>query len=345
MDRRHFLGMIPPGIAWAMSSSVEPLLAASRKTASAALLVPLTGPSAALGLSMQRAASLVQPLDARAPGLAVFDTGGTPQGAAAAAALALKRGATFLLGPLYAGEVRAVVTAVGATVPVLSFSNDDSLRNDGAFLLGITAAQAVSAILSYARARGIRRVAVLDGPSPWTMQAGAAAQRLQSETGLVARPVASAGSVVLRAAFGGELPDALLVAEGGAVFTSAASQIRDSGVQLLGTLQADEPGNALAPGVRGAWIAAPNPVAFGNFAQDFEQRNGSAPGAIAALAYDGATIVKALQSSGQPSRAGLLRTAGFPSVTGALHFHEDGSASRQLSILIAGADGFDLAPA
>ena len=45
----------------------------------------------------------------------------------------------------------------------MTFSNDAGLRESGAFLLGITAEQAVAPLLHYARARGVRSVGVVDG--------------------------------------------------------------------------------------------------------------------------------------------------------------------------------------
>lgn len=345
MDRRRLLRLLPAGLAWSISASWAPLVAARPRRQSAALLVPLTGSSASLGRSMQRAAAMAQPTDARDAALMVLDTGGTASGAAAVAADALRRGAAFILGPLFAGEVRSVTAAVAGRVPVLAFSNDETLGDGGAFLLGITATQAVAGVLGYARRRGVRSVAMLGGASPWAAQAAAAALRQQGEIGLVVRTVATADAAALRRTNGGELPDALLVAEGGAAFAAAARAIAGSGVQLLGTLEAIEPGQPIGPDIQGAWIAAPDPAAVGDFAQDFEQRNGGAPGLIAALAYDGAGIVRSLLAAARLDRAGLLQTASFPGVAGAVHFREDGSATRQLAILVADASGFSPVPA
>lgn len=343
MDRRSLLRLGSAGLVWTTFASLSPLRAAKTKIPPAALLVPLTGASASLGLSMRRAAALAQPADDAA--MMVLDTGGTPQGAQAAAGLALKRGAAFILGPLFAAETRAVAAIVAGRVPMLSFSNDEGLRESGIFLLGITAAQATVAILAYARRRGVRTVAMPVGTTPWSAQAAAASLQAQSETGLIARPVTGTDPATLRRQFGGELPDALFVADGGTSFAAAARAIQGSGVQLLGTLEALDPSGPIAPDVVGAWIAAPDPAAFGGFAQDYQDRNGGAPGALAALAFDGAAIVRSLRAAGRLDQAGLLQTASFPGVTGALHFRADGTAARRLAILVADANGFDAAPA
>lgn len=347
MDRRRFLGLLPAMLAVSAPSYLSPLHAARPRPpgSKAALLLPLTGPSASLGVSMQRAAALVQPVVGRDAGLMLVDTGGTADGAAVAATLALKRGAMMILGPLLSAEVRPVVAAVAGRIPVLTFSNDEALRDSGAFLLGITATQVTSAVLRYAHRRGVRTAAMLVGATPWSIQVAAAAARLQGEVGIAITPVQSADPAVLQGAAGADLPDALLVADGGDGFATAARLTKGSGMQLLGTVQALDAGPSMPLGAEGAWIAAPDPSAFDEFAQTYEQRNGGAPGTIAALGYDGATIVRSLQAGGRLDREGLIQTASFPGVTGAVHFREDGTATRQLAILVADATGYAPVPA
>ncbi|WCT72872.1 hypothetical protein PQ455_14690 [Sphingomonas naphthae] len=315
-------------------------MAAGPKVKPAALLIPLSGPSAALGLSMQRAAALVQATGGKAPAaITMYDTGGSAQGAAAAAVLAVKRGAPLILGPIFSAEVRAVAGA--ARVPILAFSNDESLRDSGAFLMGITASQCIAAIFGYARRRGVRQVAMVAGEGVWATQADAAARSIAPDLGLELLPVANADLATLRAAGSGELPQALFVADGGDRFLAAARSVAGSGVQLLGTVQAlDAAAQRVADG---AWIAAPDPAAFAGFARDYEQRNGSKPGAIAAIAYDAVQIAQAFATTPRLDRAMLTQPAGFPGIAGAVRFRADGSATRELAILVAAADGFAVA--
>ncbi len=292
---------------------------------------------------MQRAAAMVQaPRDPAAaaaaaaavdPPLLVLDTGGTPAGAAAAAIEAMKRKAAIVLGPLAGFEVRPVVAAVAGRVPVLAFTNDEGLRDSGAFLLGITPTQSIGAILGYARSRGIRRIAIREGTSPWGVAGAAVARDTAADLGLVVVPAAASGAPEA---------DALLVIEGGAAFTAAAQAVAGTGVQVLGTVQALD---ADPQGVTGAWIAAPDPRATADFTRDFEARNGRAPGMVAALAYDAAAIARTLRQRDALSRAGLLQPQGFSGVTGSLRFREDGSAARSLTMLVAGADGWAPTPA
>jgi ABC-type branched-subunit amino acid transport system substrate-binding protein len=315
------------------------LLAARKETRPVALLVPLTGSHAALGLSMQQAAMLPQSgTPAGKPMLRVFDTAGTPAGAAAAARLALKAKAGMLLGPLTAAEVPAVVQAAGGKVPVLSFSNDLALRNSGAFLFGITASQSTQAILRYARTRGVRTVLVIGDGGAWSTASTDVARAMEAELGMTVRTVTVAPGTPLPAV--GDAPDAVLVPGGGAALLAAARALRDAGVQLLATFQGvDYRPEALAA-LEGAWIASPDPEAFEGFAGAYSARNGGRPGTIAALAYDAAGIANQLRAADQFNREGLLGERGFECATGAVRFRTDGSCARSFAILLAGRDGY-----
>jgi outer membrane PBP1 activator LpoA protein len=100
-----------------------------------ALLVPLTGPNAALGESIANAAAMaITDLGKPQVQLISFDTAG---GAGEAAAKALAAGAGLILGPLLSSEVPAVQAAVaGRPVPILSFSNDAAAAGSDVFVLG-----------------------------------------------------------------------------------------------------------------------------------------------------------------------------------------------------------------
>ena len=296
------------------------------------MLLPLSGEGADLGRSMAHAGGLAQPADAGKNRLLAFDTQGTAAGAAAAARTALKAGAPLLLGPLYAREL-AAVTEIAGDVPVLSFSNDAAAARGRAYLFGITAAQAVEAVLSYARTRGVRRVAVIADPSGWGTQAAAAARQIAGDLEIDLIPATPAN-------WRSEpLPDAVLVSGGGPLLGAAAREFSAAGVQLLATLQAaDSPSRSLAA-LDGAWLAAPDPERFADFARSFETKYGNMPGVIAGLAYDAVDIARMLHRAGHVDRDGLLASSGFNGVTGNVRFNRDGSAARELAVMVVEGGG------
>lgn len=341
MNRRQALMLLNSLVSLASLASLSPLVAAAPRRKGPqglALLVPLSGPSGALGRSITRAATLLRAKDEG--DLPVFDTAGA-DGAAGAAMRALKQGARLILGPVFTQEVRPVMAAVGSRALVISFSNDSELRDSGAFLLGVSPSQATSAILGYAADRGIRTVALASGESAWSRAVAAEASRLQSILGLSVQPFAPGEDLagldeLLRQA---TPPHAVLIPDGGPGALALARRLQGSNIQGLATLQAlDNRPDALAAH-SGIWLSAPDPDAFDRFARAFAE-HGDSPGLIAALAHDGAQIARQLAAGGAFDSSALLAVPRFAGATGALRFRSDGSCVREMAILVAGPGGY-----
>jgi ABC-type branched-subunit amino acid transport system substrate-binding protein len=134
----------------------------------AGLLLPLTGPQAAVGRAMLDAATLAV-FQHNAPlVLLPKDTGGTPAGAAAAAQAVLAEGASIILGPLFAPETEAVgPVARAAGVNVLAFTTDASAARDNVFVLGQLPGPAVRRVVAAARAAGAERFAAIVPDTPY----------------------------------------------------------------------------------------------------------------------------------------------------------------------------------
>jgi ABC-type branched-subunit amino acid transport system substrate-binding protein len=129
------------------------------------LLLPLSGPHGAvqLGRAMLNAAMLAL-FDIGGERLLLMprDTGGTPEGARAAAAQLVGEGAEIILGPLFNTSVAAAATVTRARgLPVIAFSSDRKVAGNGVYLLSFTPSQEVDAVIGFAVARGLRRFAVL----------------------------------------------------------------------------------------------------------------------------------------------------------------------------------------
>jgi ABC-type branched-subunit amino acid transport system substrate-binding protein len=302
----------------------------------AAMLLPMTGEAAALGQNMARAAGLVVP---EGSGQAlVFDTTDTADGARSAADRALAGGARMLLGPLRADQTPAVL-AVAGDVPVVTFSNDDRLTAEGAFVMGITPAQSVAAAFSYARSQGVRRVAVVAAPGPLGEATATAARQLAGAGGLALTavltrdPSAPDLAAALSAASGGTLPDAVFLPDGGGNLTAFADVLSGAGLQLMGGVQWGVTDVAGIPSLGGAWFAAPPPDRFMPFLDTFQTRFGQEAGIVTALGHDAALIAATLGGDGALDRAGLTRSEGFDGVLGRFRFLEDGRCARDLAVL------------
>ena len=119
-----------------------------------ALIVPLTGEDGPIGTSISNAAKLAL-LDTgnQSVDLNIYDS--TQGGAAAVTQRAIAEGNRLILGPLLAEEVRAMApVAQRARVPVIAFSNDESVAGNGVYILGFTPRQSIGRVASFAMARG-----------------------------------------------------------------------------------------------------------------------------------------------------------------------------------------------
>lgn len=126
-----------------------------------AILVPLTGPNAPVGISLANAASLAV-VDTNKQGirLSTYDTAAL--GAAGAANRAMADGAQLILGPLLAADAAAVkAVAEPKGVTMLSFSNDAAIAGGRLYVLGFQPAQSVSRVVDYAASRGAKTFAGL----------------------------------------------------------------------------------------------------------------------------------------------------------------------------------------
>lgn len=316
-----------------------------------ALLVPLSGPNAAVGQSIANAAALAL-ADTGGKGLRItnYDTGA---GAEAAAQRALADGNQLFLGPLLADDVRAVaVPAAAASVPVIGFSNDAAVANDDVWLLGFSPAQSIDRVVRYARSRGLTRFAGLIPQGVYGRQASGTLIRAAEAAGgsVVAmqsydRSPKSLSAAV--AALAKQRYDAVLIADSGRIAVATAPLIRKHGgaaARLLGTeLWNAEPGLNAAPAMSGAWFASVEDGMFGQLTTRYKARYGRTPYRIASLGYDAVLLAARIAGDwkvGDPFPVDRLQDAGgFAGVDGAFRFGRGHVAERALAVHQLGAGG------
>jgi ABC-type branched-subunit amino acid transport system substrate-binding protein len=161
------------------------LRAPPAEAARVALLVPLTGPNAAVGRALLDAAQLAL-FDFGEDRIALMprDTQGTPEGAGAAASAVLQEGAQLIIGPLLGAEVQAVAPAARERgVPVLTFSSDRTAAGNGVWLLGFRPEEQVDRIADYARSHGLSRFGALVPDSAFGNAVLTALQRAAQRNG------------------------------------------------------------------------------------------------------------------------------------------------------------------
>ncbi len=304
-----------------------------------ALLLPLTGEAAPLGANMARAASLVTQAGAADRAPKIYDTQDTATGSVDAARQAIESGAKILLGPLRADQTAGVL-AVAGNRPVITFSNDDTLGAQGAFVMGITPAQSVATMFSYARAQGLTRIAVVSRPGPLGQATEVAARALAAAGGITITSVLlrDPGDRGLRAALG--QTQAVYLPDGGSALAGFAQGLRGADVQLLGSVQWGVADVTADANLDGAWFAAPPPDLFLPFADRFQAAFDAQPGVVAALGHDAALLAIGLGDGRGVNRKGILRDAGFTGVLGPFRFTPDGRCQRDLAVLGVKASTF-----
>ena len=129
------------------------------------LILPLSaqGNAGVAAQSMKNAADLAL-AEFKNPNiqLLVKDDGGTPQGAQAGAQQAINEGAEIIIGPLFAEAVKAVGSVARARgIPVIAFSTDVSVATRGVYLLSFLPETDVKRIVEFSVARGKRSFAAM----------------------------------------------------------------------------------------------------------------------------------------------------------------------------------------
>jgi len=316
-----------------------------------ALLVPLSGPNAAVGQSIADAAAM-----------ALADTGGkalritnydTAQGAEAAARKALADGNKVFLGPLLSEDVHAVEgLAAAAGVPVISFSNDADAAGDDVWLLGFSPAQSIDRVVRFARSKGLTRFAGLTPPGIYGRNAANMLIRTAEAAGgsVVAMQSYQRSPASLAAAIktiSKEKFDAVLIADSGRIAIASAPLIRKSSgaaVRILGTeLWNTEPSLNNAPAMAGAWFASVDDSLFKQFVSRYRARYGRTPYRLASLGYDAVLLTVRIAKDWRvgdrfPVDA-LADEGGFSGVDGAFRFAKGHIAERALAVHQLGAGG------
>jgi ABC-type branched-subunit amino acid transport system substrate-binding protein len=307
-----------------------------------ALLAPMTGSAASVGLSIANAATMAL-LDTNAANLRIT-TYDTAQGAAEAARKAVADGNKLILGPLMGADVAPVLAEARAgRVPVVSFSNDTGVASPDTFLMGHMPEQSIARTVRYVRGRGAQSFAVLAPDGEYGQRAEAALKAAVARNGgrfagaeTYARGNTSVVSAAQRLKARGGY-DSVLIADGGRLAAQGGAQLKAPNVRILGTeLWSGEASVARTPALSGAVFSAVSDTRYQRFADSYRARFGGAPYRIATLGYDAVLLTLRVARGWQPGRAfpteKLRDQGGFLGLDGAFRFGRDGVAERAMEV-------------
>ena len=320
-----------------------------------ALLVPRSAPDggAIIAQSLENAARLaIADLQGARIDLRVYDTGGQPGMAAAAAQTAVQEGAQIILGPVYASSANAAGRAAApAGVNVLSFSNNPEIAGGNVFVLGTSFDNIAGRLTSYAARQGRGNIFVVSAQDVAEQAGRDAILRAISRTGArlagqASFPLSQQGVTAAAPSIAGQIQ----ASDANAVFLTSgtsgalpflADLLPENGVspattQYIGLQRLDIPQSALTqPGLQGAWFALPDPSQSEAFRQRYASAYGSSPHPIAGLAYDGIAAIGALVAQGRSdalTASALTQGAGFAGSGGTFRLQNDGSTERALAV-------------
>ncbi len=320
-----------------------------------ALLVPLSGPDAAMGQSIANATTMAL-LDTNAKTIRIT-TYDTANGPAAAASKAMQDGNRLILGPLLADDVPTVAAIARASkVPLITYTGDTSVAARDVFVLGTTSDNSIDRVVRHAHAHGVNRFALLAPKGVYGTRATAAyaaAVRAVGGTLVSTQAYDRANRSIVSAATrlkakGGY--DAVLIADSGKYAAMAAPQLKSAGAaspRILGTdLWSGELVVSKTPALRGAWFAAMSDARFARFAESYKVRFGTAPYRMATAGYDSVLLAVRIAREwrlGTPFPiARLADRDGFLGLDGPFRFSAGGIGERALEVREARANGFTI---
>lgn len=310
-----------------------------------ALLVPLTGENGRVGQSIANATTMAL-LDTNAANLRIT-TYDTASDARAAARQAVADGNKLILGPLLSESVPSVLAeARPARVPVISYSNDESVAAPDLLVMGHLPGQSIARSVGYAKGQGATNVAAIVPDGEYGRRAELALTTALRENGLAligierfdrgnTSIVSASERLRQRGGF-----DTVLIADGSRLFIQSANVLRPSGrgtTQLIGTeLLSGEASITQASSARGTWFSAVPDARFKRFAESYNTRFGSQPFRIATLGYDSVLLVLRIARDwkvGSSFPTGKLYAEdGFLGLDGAFRFQPDGVVERAMEV-------------
>lgn len=339
---------------------------AGRDTKRLAILLPFSSSRQVLrdeAMSMFQAAELaVFERDTADVLLVALDTKGTESGAKSATQAAINAGADVILGPIIAKNVQASAReARRSNVPLLAFSNDQTVAGNGTYLLSFPPEAEVERVVDYVADQGATRFAILGPDNTYGRRVKSAyEQAVQRRGGQVTAAEGYKGndiSVMQEPALklakyhaegearakanNGATPmsyEAILLPEGGNALRSLAPllpyyDVDPADVQFMGTSRWDDEDTVREPALSGGVFAGPDKDARKGFEASYDRSYGEDPSSLATLAYD-AVAFGAYMADGDPKKRRFRAEdpRGFYGVDGLVSFDADGRPQRGLAV-------------
>lgn len=331
-----------------------------------AVILPLSGESAALGDAFRNAILMAQ-LDRSTDEVTevdFYDSKGTVEGAKNAFEDVERADADIVIGPVFSTEVNAI-KEMDPSVPVISFTSDTTVLNEDVFSIALLIEEQIKRIVKFACEKGQTRFAIL-GPNDKTgemvlksfekVMADCPTMQLThislydpknpdltSAVARIAPPLIDLKKKDLteeekllaqnptadRIEF-----DALFVFEQGVALQQLSSLLSYYDVTPnlvafygLATLRMQHNRDLI-----GAYFADLPQTHLDLFKKNYREAFGVKPVAVAALGYDAISLVSHLSKASRLNKRALLSEEGYLGLNGRFRFNENGTNDRLLEM-------------
>jgi branched-chain amino acid transport system substrate-binding protein len=344
------------------TTKLTPSHMAGRKLVRVALLAPFASDNPAIrneAQALQSAAELALFEHGDASMLLMpKDSGDTPEAARVAAIDAIRSGADFILGPLFASGVSAIAPYSRANnVPMFSFSTDTSEAGRTIYVLTFIPEDEARKIVRFAAQRGVKRLVILAPEGRYGDRVATAAretalamgvklvtdQRYDPRSNAKASPIEAAKQVARLIQGGTSRETAILIPERGATLRTIVQTLTQAGassskVRYLGTGLWSEAEALNDVRMEGAWFVTPDLAARGTFEEHFNATYQRRSTRLAGMGYDATAMLARMTRGGNKDGASaraLEAPDGFAGVDGLFRFKghvvERGMAVNEIS--------------
>ena len=312
------------------------------------LLVPLAGKNAFLGNAIYQSAEMSL-FETKASNIELLpiDSGSTIESAVQAVKILEKKNVSIIIGPIFSSQAVAVRSVLKNNIPLLSFTNDESISGKGLWAFGFTPRQEIAAVFEEMVKYKIKTLSVI---IPNSAYGSIALENIKNNSLFLNIELKDiykySTSTNSFSGLGLELKenenkeiDALLILAGGKKLREISSRAQYRGInpkktKYFGISSWNSPQILGEPSLLKGVFIAPEQSSFESFVSRYYKIYGAIPPEIAGLSYD---IVSLCNSALNKSKniQGFLnfltKPSGFNGVFGYFSISSNGNLKRKFA--------------
>ena len=310
------------------------------------LLIPLTGKNAFLGSSIYKSAEMAL-FESKANNVELLpiDSGNSIDTAVYAARSLEKKGVSIIIGPIFSSQAVAVRSAINKNIPLLSFTNDESIAADDLWVFGFSPRQEITAIFNEMKNHTVTSLSII---IPNSAYGKIALDNIVKESILLKIKIKNVYKYSISSDnfsdLGAEIEkakqselDALLILAGGKQLREISSRAQFRGISPKNTIyfgiSSWNSDKILGePSLLGGIFIAPEQSSFESFVSRYYKIYGAIPSEISGLSYD----IFSLCSNGLKKSKNinqfisfLTKSSGFNGVFGFFSLDVNGQLKRK----------------